>query len=148
MFWPLAAIIVPLTGLLAKIEVIDGHKLPREGAYVLAPNHNSEFDPIIVADNVRRSFGGVHAVDVDHLEVPRGAITGAAGESDPDRPLGPRAAAKIFAKLQDMHDDKTLSQKDKQKILAALAFAAWVRLGQKPNTLRCKNKTWQRQGSE
>ncbi|GMM94884.1 lysophospholipid acyltransferase family protein [Microbacteriaceae bacterium] len=49
MFWPLAAIIVPLTGLLAKIEVIDGHKLPREGAYVLAPNHNSEFDPIIVA---------------------------------------------------------------------------------------------------
>lgn len=31
--------------------------------------------------------------------LPRGAITGAAGESDPDRPLGPRAAAKIFAKL-------------------------------------------------
>ncbi|MDZ8172303.1 lysophospholipid acyltransferase family protein [Microbacterium xanthum] len=48
-FWPLAAIIVPLTGLIAKIEVIGGEKLPREGAYVLAPNHNSEFDPIIVA---------------------------------------------------------------------------------------------------
>ncbi|QKJ21244.1 ABC transporter ATP-binding protein [Microbacterium hominis] len=36
-------------------------------------------DPIIVADNVRRSFGGVHAVDVDHLEVPRGAITALIG---------------------------------------------------------------------
>jgi neutral amino acid transport system ATP-binding protein len=36
-------------------------------------------DPIIVADNIRRSFGGVHAVDVDHLEVPRGAITALIG---------------------------------------------------------------------
>ncbi|CAN5126182.1 ABC transporter ATP-binding protein [soil metagenome] len=36
-------------------------------------------DPIIVADNVRRSFGGVNAVDVDHLEIPRGAITALIG---------------------------------------------------------------------
>ncbi len=36
-------------------------------------------DPIIIADGVRRSFGGVHAVDVDHLEVPRGAITALIG---------------------------------------------------------------------
>ncbi|GAA1961735.1 lysophospholipid acyltransferase family protein [Microbacterium aquimaris] len=49
MFWPLAAIIIPLTGLIAKIEIIGGEKLPREGAYVLAPNHNSEFDPLIIA---------------------------------------------------------------------------------------------------
>ncbi|MDZ8162113.1 lysophospholipid acyltransferase family protein [Microbacterium aquimaris] len=48
-FWPLAAIIIPLTGLIAKIEIIGGEKLPREGAYVLAPNHNSEFDPLIIA---------------------------------------------------------------------------------------------------
>ena len=39
----------------------------------------AKVDPIIVADNVRRSFGGVHAVDVDHLEVPRGAITALIG---------------------------------------------------------------------
>ncbi|GAA3632842.1 hypothetical protein GCM10022200_14800 [Microbacterium awajiense] len=39
----------------------------------------AKVDPIIVADNVRRSFGGVHAVDVDHLEIPRGAITALIG---------------------------------------------------------------------
>ncbi|MBA0128189.1 ABC transporter ATP-binding protein [Haloechinothrix sp. YIM 98757] len=36
-------------------------------------------DPILVADNVQRSFGGLHAVDVDHLEMQRGAITALIG---------------------------------------------------------------------
>ncbi len=36
-------------------------------------------DPIIVADGVRRSFGGINAVDVEHLEVQRGAITALIG---------------------------------------------------------------------
>ena len=36
-------------------------------------------DPIIVADNVTRAFGGLKAVDVDHLEIPRGAITALIG---------------------------------------------------------------------
>jgi 1-acyl-sn-glycerol-3-phosphate acyltransferase len=53
-FWPLAWIVVPLTSLFAKMEIIDGHKLPREGAYVLAPSHSSEFDPLIVAVAVWR----------------------------------------------------------------------------------------------
>lgn len=48
-FWPLAAIVVPLASLIFKLEIRDGHKLPREGAYVLAPNHVSEIDPIVVA---------------------------------------------------------------------------------------------------
>jgi len=48
-FWPLAAVAVPLTGLLAKIRVRGGEKLPRSGPYVLAPNHHSEIDPLIVA---------------------------------------------------------------------------------------------------
>jgi branched-chain amino acid transport system ATP-binding protein len=36
-------------------------------------------DPILVANGVRRAFGGLTAVDVDHLEVQRGAITGLIG---------------------------------------------------------------------
>jgi 1-acyl-sn-glycerol-3-phosphate acyltransferase len=54
LFWPLAAIVVPLTGLLARIRITGAEKLPREGAFVLAPNHYSEFDPIIVAVAVWR----------------------------------------------------------------------------------------------
>jgi branched-chain amino acid transport system ATP-binding protein len=36
-------------------------------------------DPILVVDGVQRHFGGMTAVDVDHLEVQRGAITALIG---------------------------------------------------------------------
>ena len=36
-------------------------------------------DPIITIDNVHRQFGGLTAVDVDHLEIPRGVITALIG---------------------------------------------------------------------
>lgn len=36
-------------------------------------------DPILVVDGVQRTFGGLHAVDVDHLEVQRGTITSLIG---------------------------------------------------------------------
>jgi branched-chain amino acid transport system ATP-binding protein len=36
-------------------------------------------DPILVADGVTRRFGGLTAVDVDHVEVQRGAITALIG---------------------------------------------------------------------
>jgi neutral amino acid transport system ATP-binding protein len=36
-------------------------------------------DPILVADSVRRSFGGIQAVAVEHIEVQRGAITALIG---------------------------------------------------------------------
>lgn len=36
-------------------------------------------DPIIMVDNISRTFGGIKAVQVDHLEVQRGAITGLIG---------------------------------------------------------------------
>ena len=36
-------------------------------------------DPILVADGVRRAFGGLVAVDVEHFEVQRGAITALIG---------------------------------------------------------------------
>jgi len=48
-FWPLAAIIVPAVGWFAKIEISGAENVPAEGAYVIAPNHYSEFDPLIVA---------------------------------------------------------------------------------------------------
>jgi 1-acyl-sn-glycerol-3-phosphate acyltransferase len=48
-FWPLAAVIAPLIALLFKVEIEGAEKLPREGAYVLAPNHYSEADPLAVA---------------------------------------------------------------------------------------------------
>lgn len=54
-FWPLAAIIVPAVSLFAKIRVTGAEKLPRTGAFVLAPNHYSEFDPLIVAVAVWRA---------------------------------------------------------------------------------------------
>jgi branched-chain amino acid transport system ATP-binding protein len=40
-----------------------------------APKH----DPILVADAVSRSFGGLRAVDVEHVEIQRGAITALIG---------------------------------------------------------------------
>lgn len=49
MFWPVAALVVPLAGLITRVEVEGGEHLPVEGPYVLAPNHYSEFDPIVVA---------------------------------------------------------------------------------------------------
>jgi branched-chain amino acid transport system ATP-binding protein len=36
-------------------------------------------DPVLTIDGVRRSFGGLTAVDVDHLEIPKGLITGLIG---------------------------------------------------------------------
>ncbi|WP_243075067.1 1-acyl-sn-glycerol-3-phosphate acyltransferase [Microbacterium sp. SS28] len=48
-FWPLAAVIAPLIALVFKLEIEGAENLPREGAYVLAPNHYSESDPLAVA---------------------------------------------------------------------------------------------------
>ncbi len=36
---------------------------------------STKLDPILTIDNVVRSFGGLRAVDIDHLEVQRGIIT-------------------------------------------------------------------------
>lgn len=48
-FWPLASIVVPVVAWFAKIEITGDEHLPVEGPYVLAPNHYSEFDPMIIA---------------------------------------------------------------------------------------------------
>jgi branched-chain amino acid transport system ATP-binding protein len=36
-------------------------------------------DPILISDGVRRTFGGITAVDVDHAEIQRGSITALIG---------------------------------------------------------------------
>ncbi len=54
----------PKTGGLAKGEPVPGV---------------AKIDPILIADNVTRRFGGLTAVDVEHLEIPRNAITALIG---------------------------------------------------------------------
>ncbi len=39
----------------------------------------AKVDPILVVDNVTRQFGGLKAVDVEHVEIPRGMITALIG---------------------------------------------------------------------
>lgn len=39
----------------------------------------AKVDPILVVDGVSRAFGGLKAVDVEHLEIPRNAITALIG---------------------------------------------------------------------
>jgi neutral amino acid transport system ATP-binding protein len=61
--------------------------IPRSGAPVKTTGLHvgeavpgvAKVDPIIVADGITRAFGGLKAVDVDHLEIPRGAITALIG---------------------------------------------------------------------
>jgi len=36
-------------------------------------------DPVLIADGLQRSFGGLHAVDIDHLEVQRHTVTSLIG---------------------------------------------------------------------
>jgi 1-acyl-sn-glycerol-3-phosphate acyltransferase len=44
----LAALALPLMNVLGRYEILDRHKLPQRGAFVLAPNHYSEIDPIVM----------------------------------------------------------------------------------------------------
>ncbi|WP_245982132.1 lysophospholipid acyltransferase family protein [Mycetocola tolaasinivorans] len=47
--WPLAGLVKPLTVPLFRLDIRDAYKLPRSGPFILAPNHYSEIDPIVVA---------------------------------------------------------------------------------------------------
>lgn len=44
-------------------------------------------DPILVADNVSRQFGGLTAVNVAHLEIPRAKSRLSSGQTEPVKPL-------------------------------------------------------------
>lgn len=54
MWWPLAAIVVPLIRGAATIRVLHGERLPATGPFILAPNHMSNIDPVVVAETVWR----------------------------------------------------------------------------------------------
>lgn len=54
LFWALAVVVVPFVSFLAKLRFTGRDKLPASGSFVLAPNHYSEFDPLIVAVAVWR----------------------------------------------------------------------------------------------
>src|SRR4051812_1774045 len=43
-------------------------------------------DPAVVVDGVTRTFGGLTAVSVDHLEIQRGGITGLIGPNGAGKP--------------------------------------------------------------
>ncbi|MBY4575044.1 ABC transporter ATP-binding protein [Gordonia paraffinivorans] len=58
------------SGLFAGVDAVPGSAKP---------------DPIIVVDDVSRTFGGIKAVQVDHLEIQRGAITGLIGPNGAGR---------------------------------------------------------------
>jgi len=80
-------------------------------------------DPIIVADGIRRTFGGLTAVDVEHLEVPRGAITAL---------IGPNGAGKttLFNLLTGFDKPDAGSWTFDGKSLAAVPAFKVARMGQ------------------
>ena len=47
-FRMLALLLLPPMYLLARYRVQDGDKLPKSGAFVLAPNHYTEIDPVVI----------------------------------------------------------------------------------------------------
>ncbi|MDX1691328.1 MAG: ABC transporter ATP-binding protein [Acidimicrobiia bacterium] len=51
----------------------------RDLSAVAAEPGSPKPDPILVVDGLQRSFGGLKAVDVDHLEIQRGTITSMIG---------------------------------------------------------------------
>ena len=79
-------------------------------------------DPILVADNVTRQFGGLTAVDVAHLEIPRGQITAL---------IGPNGAGKttLFNLLTGFDKPNTGTWIYDGKNLAGVASYKVARLG-------------------
>jgi len=80
-------------------------------------------DPILVADHVRRSFGGLTAVDVAHIEIPRGAITAL---------IGPNGAGKttLFNLLTGFDKPDSGKWTFEGRSLAGLPAFKVARLGQ------------------
>ncbi|AMM32083.1 Amino acid/amide ABC transporter ATP-binding protein 1, HAAT family [Sinomonas atrocyanea] len=79
-------------------------------------------DPIVVADNVSRRFGGINAVDVEHLEIPRHKITAL---------IGPNGAGKttLFNLLTGFDTPQSGKWQFEGRDLAGMASYKVARLG-------------------
>lgn len=64
---------------LADLKVLGAAERDAIFAGVTPEAGSSKPDPIITVDGITRTFGGLKAVDVDHLEIQRGCITGLIG---------------------------------------------------------------------
>jgi 1-acyl-sn-glycerol-3-phosphate acyltransferase len=53
-WWLLAGPAAPTARLLARTQILHREKLPRTGPYILAPNHMSNIDPVVVGEAVWR----------------------------------------------------------------------------------------------
>ena len=105
--------------------------LPSRGAPVKTTGlHSGEIspgvakvDPIIIANNITRSFGGLKAVDVEHLEIPRNAITAL---------IGPNGAGKttLFNLLTGFDKPNTGDWTFDGKSLSGMPAFRVARLGQ------------------
>jgi 1-acyl-sn-glycerol-3-phosphate acyltransferase len=47
-FWVLAGLLLPVMNMAVRFEIVDAEKFPRTGAFVFAPNHYSEIDPVVM----------------------------------------------------------------------------------------------------
>lgn len=83
----------------------------------------SKVDPIVTIDGVSRHFGGLTAVDVEHLEIPRGAITAL---------IGPNGAGKttLFNLLTGFDKPDTGSWTFEGKSLAGIPAFKVAQMGQ------------------
>lgn len=54
-FWPMAAIVIGFLSLISRQKVLHRDRLPLTGAYIIAPNHYSEIDPVVVGQMVWQS---------------------------------------------------------------------------------------------
>ncbi|NNH04546.1 ABC transporter ATP-binding protein [Microbacterium ulmi] len=83
----------------------------------------AKVDPIMVVDNVTRRFGGLTAVDVAHLEIPRNAITAL---------IGPNGAGKttLFNLLCGFDKPNTGTWSYDGKNLAGIPAFKVARMGQ------------------
>lgn len=52
MFWLLASLILPLWSLMVRYRFTPQSELPRTGPFILAPNHYSEIDPVVMGAGV------------------------------------------------------------------------------------------------
>ena len=80
-------------------------------------------NPILVIDHVKKTFGGLTAVDVEHLEIPSGAITAL---------IGPNGAGKttLFNLLTGFDTPDTGAWSFKGKELAGVASFKVAQMGQ------------------